>query len=99
MIGEHQFEHGFAGLAHLIIGGGDVHALGDHRRASGLQLGHLFDLDHAHAACALEREAGVIAKRGHFDARGFAGLDQQSSRGSGQFLSIDNQVNVWHESL
>ena len=53
MIAEEQLHHRLARLTHFIAIGGNDHALGHDRGAGGLELGHLFDLDHAHAASAL----------------------------------------------
>ncbi len=69
MVAEQQLDHRLTGLAYFFIVAGDDHALADHRGARGLQLGHLFDLHQAHAAGALQRQVGVVAERGHFNAR------------------------------
>ena len=82
MVAQQQFQHRLARLLDLVAVGGDDHALADHRRARGLQLGHLLDLHQAHAASALQREVGVIAERRHFDAHGLARLNEQRPRGS-----------------
>ena len=97
MVAEQQLDHRLARLAHFIAVGGDDHALGDHRRAGGLKLGHLLDLHDAHAAGALQREPGVVAKRGDFDAYALAGFDQQRPSGGRDFLSIDSESYISHE--
>ena len=68
MVAQQHLEHRLARLLDLVAVGGDDHALADHRGARGLQLGHLLDLHQAHAASALQRKVGVVAKRRHFDA-------------------------------
>ncbi len=98
MVAQQQFDHSFARLTHFIAVGLNDHALGHHRGAGGLKLGHLLDFDNAHTASALQRESGVIAKRGHLDAHGLAGLDQQRPSGSREFLSVDRKRYVRHKN-
>ena len=98
MVGEHQLEHGLARLFDLVALGGDHHALGDRRGARGLQLGHLLDFHQAHAAGALQRQAGVIAERRHLDARALAGLNEERPRGNGEFLAVDSKGYVSHKT-
>ena len=89
MVAEHELEHRLARLTHLVAVRRNDHALGHGRGAGGLQLGHLLDLHDAHAARALQRESGVIAERGHFNAHALAGLDQQRARGGRDLLAVD----------
>ncbi len=98
MVGEQQLEHRLARLLDLVALGGDHHALGDRRGARGLQLGHLLDFHQAHAAGALQREAGVIAERRHLDARALAGLNEQRPRGNGELLAVDSEGYVSHKN-
>ena len=70
----------------------DHHALGDGSGAGGLQLGHLLDADHAHAAGALQRKAGVVAEGGDLDAGGAAGFNEQRARGRGDLFAVDGQM-------
>ena len=53
MVGQQELEHVFARVADLFGVGAHDHAFGDHLRAGGLHLRHLFDFDQAHAARAL----------------------------------------------
>src|SRR5208337_1721581 len=76
MVAEQQLKHRLAGLAYFVAVSRDDHPLGDPGGAGGLELGHLLDFHHAHAARALQRKAGVITKGGHFDACVLAGVDQ-----------------------
>src|SRR5579862_2582891 len=99
MVPEQQFKHRLAGLLDLITFGGDDHALADHRGAGGLQFGHFLDLHQTHAASALQRKVGVIAKGGHFDAHGLAGLNEQRARGGGELLAIDSEIYISHEAV
>ena len=103
MIAEQHLEHRFASLANFLIIGGDGHGFADDRGAGGLQLRHFLDLHQAHAASALQREIGVIAKGGHFDADRLAGLDEQGAGGRGNFLAVDREAYffgcVCHESF
>ncbi len=82
MVGEQDFKRGLARLHHLLGLRLHHHAFGDGRGAGGLHLGHLFDFDQAHAACALERESGVVAEGGNLDAILLAGLNEQGALGS-----------------
>ena len=98
MVAQQHFQHRLARLLDLVAVGGDDHALADHRGAGGLQLGHLLDFHQAHAASALQREVGVIAERGHFDAHGLAGLNEQRARGSRELLAVDSESYVSHKN-
>ena len=62
MVAQQHLEHRLARLLDLVAVGSDDHALANHRRARSLQLGHLLNLHQAHAASALQREVGVVAK-------------------------------------
>ena len=89
MVAEQQLDHRLARLTHLIAVGRDDHALGHGRGAGGLKLGHLLDLHDTHAAGALQRKPGIIAKRGHFNAHALAGFDQQRPRGAVSYTHLD----------
>ena len=97
MVAEEQLNHRLAGLTHLIAVGRDDHSFGHRGRASGLKLGHLLDLHDTHAARALQREPGVIAKRRHFDTHALAGLDQQRPSRRRDLLSVDSKIYVSHD--
>ena len=73
------------------------HALGDRRRARGLQLRHLLDLHDADAAGPVDSEARVVAVVGNPDA----GLDGRLEDGPALFgrdgLPVDRQRNGVHK--
>src|SRR5271165_1031508 len=96
MVAEQQLQHGLSRLLNLVALGGDDHALGDRSGARGLQLGHLLDFHQAHAAGPLERQAGVVAEGRHLDARALAGLNEERSRGNGEFLAVNSEGYVSH---
>src|ERR1700733_6518962 len=96
MIAKQQFDHRLASLTHLVAVSGNYHALGDDSGAGRLELRHLLDLDDAHAASALERKVWVIAEGWHFDARGFAGLNQQRPGRCRDLLSVDSKCYIRH---
>ncbi len=77
MIGEQELDHVLAGFVHLLGVGLYDHAFGGDERARGLQLGHLFHFDEAHAAGGLQRKARVIAERRDLDALFFGRFDDQ----------------------
>src|ERR1019366_1309810 len=97
MVGEHQLEHGLARLFDLVAFGGDHQALSYWSGARGLQLGHLLDFHQAHAAGALQRQAGGIAERRHLDARALAGLNEECPRGNREFLAVDSKGYISHD--
>ena len=99
MIAQQQLDGGFARLGDLVAFGGDDHAFGYRGGAGGLQLGHFFQADQAHAASCLQREAGVVAKLGDGDAGLAAGLDQQSACGCGELFAVDGKGYVSHGFL
>ena len=98
MIAEQEFECGLACLGDLGGLGRDDHTLGDRCGAGSLELGHLFDADHAHAAGGLEGEAGVVAEGRDLDAGGFAGFDEQGAGGGGNLFAVYGKGYVWHMS-
>ena len=77
--------------------GRDDHALGHRRRAGGLQLRHLLDLDDADAAGAVDAEPGVIAVVGDLDAA----LDRRLENGLALFdrdlPAVDRQRDGVHK--
>ncbi len=97
MVAEQQLQHGLARLLDLVALGADHHALGDRRGAGRLQLGHLLDFHQAHAAGALQRQAGVVAEGRHLDACALAGLNEERSRGNGEFLAVNSKSYVSHK--
>ena len=99
MIPQQQFDHRLPRLLDLFAIRSDDHPFADHRGTRRLQLWHLLDLHQAHAASALQREIGVIAKRRHLDAHGLAGLNQQRPRRSGYLLAINSKCYVSHNNL
>ncbi len=96
VVAEQELEGGFAGLRDVGGFGEDDHAFGDRCGAGGLELGHLFDADDAHAAGGLERQAGVVAEGGDLDAGGLAGFDEQRAGGGGDLVSVYGKGYVWH---
>jgi hypothetical protein len=54
-------------------------AFGDRGGAGGLELGHFFLADDAHAAGGLQAEAGIVAEGGDLDAGFAAGIDEQGA--------------------
>lgn len=99
MVAEQELQRGFAGLGDLRGLGGDVHALGDRGGAGGLELGHLLDAHHAHAAGSLQREIGVVTEGGNLDAGRLAGINEQRACGCGEFLAVYGKGYVWHRLL
>jgi hypothetical protein len=53
------------------------HAVGSDERAGRLQLRHFFHFDEAHAAGRLQRQPGVVAEGGHFDALRLGRFDHE----------------------
>jgi hypothetical protein len=47
----------------------------------------------------LQREVGVIAERGHFDACALAGFNEQRARGSGKFPAVDSEIHISHANF
>ena len=99
MVPKQQFNHRLARLVDLRRIGGDDHALTDHRGAGSLQLGHLLDLDQAHAAGALQRQARVITEGGHLNAYILTRFNQQRTRRCRDLLAVNRDVHIWHKSL
>src|ERR1035437_8322255 len=97
MVAEQQLNDRLAGLTPFIAIVRDDHALGHARRAGSLKLGHLLDLHDTHAASALQRKSGIVAKRRHSNARALAGLDQQRASGSRDLFAVDSEGYVSHE--
>ena len=56
VVAQQKFQHHLARVAHRLRIRAHHHALGHHLRAAGLQLGHLFHFDQAHAASGLQRQ-------------------------------------------
>ncbi len=96
VVAEQELQRGLAGLRYFGGLGCNDHAFGDRRGAGGLQLGHLFDADDAHAAGGLQRQARVVAERGDVDARGLAGFNQQRARGCGDLFAVYGKGYVRH---
>ncbi len=91
VIGQEEFQHIFAGLAHLFGLGADDHAFRRNHGAGGLELGHLLDFDKAHAAGGLERQPWVIAERGNFRSDAAGRFNQQRARRHLDFAVVDFQ--------
>ncbi len=73
-------------------GGADDHAVLHHLGgAGGLELAHAFDLDHAHAALADDRQARVIAVVGDLNSDLESGFDQVGAGGHLDRASVDGQ--------
>ena len=98
VIAEQQLERGLASLRNL--GGLGLHhqAFSDRGGAGGLELGHFFDANDAHAAGGLQRETWVVAEGGDLDTVRLAGVDEQGARGGGQLFAVYGERYVWHLS-
>ena len=96
MVAQQKLDHGLPRLVDFLRVGRDHHAVRDHRRTRGLQLGHFLHFHQAHATRALQRKVRVIAERRHFNARGLARLNQKRSRRGGQALAINCECYVRH---
>ena len=96
VVAEQQFDGRLAGLRDFRRFSDEDLAFGNRGGAGGLELGHFFLPDDAHAAGCLQAEAGVIAEGWDLDAGFAAGFDEQRPRGSRQLLSIDCEGYVWH---
>src|SRR5256884_1414711 len=83
MVGQEKLEHGLARLAHLVRIGSNDHAVGGYQRARGLEFGRFFDFHQAHAACRLERQAGIVTERWHFRSDAPRRLDDQRTLRNG----------------
>ena len=69
----------------------DDHAFGGDERARGLQLGHLFHFDQAHAAGGLQRKTRVVAERRDLDALFFGRFDHQRAGGRGDLPAVERE--------
>src|SRR5215471_15175315 len=69
-----------------------------HRFAHGLQLGHLLDLDHAHAAIARNRKFGMITIMRDVDSHLRRGLNDGRPLRSGDLLTVDDDLNRIHKN-
>ena len=96
VVAKQEFDGGFARLDDFRRLGDKDLALRDGGGAGGLQLGHFFLADQAHAAGGLQAEAGVVAEGRDFDAGFAAGFNEQHARGSGELFSVDGESYVWH---
>ena len=95
MIREEELDHVLARFVDLVGGGLHHHAVGCDERAGGLQLGHFFDFDEAHAASGLQREAGVVAERRDFDALRFCRFDHKRAGVGGDWLAVDCEGDLF----
>ena len=96
MIPQEQLDCALARLHDLGALGRDDHARGHRRRAGGLELRHLLQAHQAHAAGGLQRKPGIVTELRNRNARGPAGLDEQSARGRGQRLAVNDKAYVGH---
>ncbi len=93
MIHEEELEHHRAsGLDAIALRSHD-HALGRHRVARNLQLGHAFDLDHADAAESRRAELGVIAVDRNLLLDRLRRLDEQRAFRHGNRHAVDRDVH------
>ena len=74
----------------------DNHAIGDRRRAGGLQLRHLLNAHHTHAASCLQRKSGIVAKGRNLNSRGLASFNQQRACRGGELFAVYGEFYVWH---
>ena len=72
----------------------DDHALGRLGVAGDLELGHLLDLDQAHAAVAVDGEIGVVAEVRDLDADLGRGLDDGRALRDFHRLAVEGEAHV-----
>src|SRR5271154_5171068 len=94
MIREQELDHILTRFVNLLGVRLYDHAFGSDERARGLQLGHLFHFDQAHAACGLQREARVIAERRDFDALFLGRLEHQRAGRRDDRLAIQSESDL-----
>ena len=95
MVREQELDHVLARAMHLLGVGLDDHAFGRDQRAGGLQLGHLFHFDQAHAAGRLQRKAGVIAEGGDFDPLRLGRFDDERAGRRGDLPPVERKCDVF----
>jgi len=88
-VDEDELEHARARLLDHVGPGAHHHAVLHGEVAGGLEGGHLLDFDEAHAAVARDAQIRVIAKGGHLDAGGLAGLQDGGAVPDVVFGAVD----------
>ena len=68
MVGEQELKHRLAAVLHLFVVRTDDHAVRDYRCTRSLELRHLLDRDHAHAAGTLQGQSRIVAERRDLDS-------------------------------
>ena len=86
------------GLHRLGALGVDDHAVGHLRVAGDLELGHLLDLDQAHAAVAVHGQVAVPAEVGDLDPRVGRGLDDRGPGGHLELPAVDRELGHYRSS-
>src|SRR5207249_7190099 len=94
MVDQEELEHALLVLVHLLGSGFDDHALGHVDGTGRLQLGHLLDLDQAHAADGDGRHLGMRAKDGDVDADLLGGVEDERPLGHGHRLTVDGERDL-----
>ena len=97
VIDQQELEDAGAGLDDVWRLGRDDHAVGHRRRAGRLQLRHLFDLDDADAAGAVDAEARMVAVVRDLDAALDGGLEHRFALGNGDGAPIYRQRDGIHK--
>ena len=93
MVGQQKFQHALAGLLHHFRFRMHHHAFGNRQRAADLQLRSLLDLDQAHAAGSLKRQAFVITEGRNFDSVLPRRFDQQSAFFSRKLTAVHREFD------
>ncbi len=92
MIDEQELHDGALRFLRIRRAGPDDHAVLHHLRGAGrLELPHPFDLDHAHAALADDRQARVVAVVGNLNPHLEAGFDEIGSGRDLDLAPVDGQ--------
>ena len=94
---QQQFDDVTAGLADVGRVGLDLHALPHQLAAGGHVEAHLLDLDHAHAAGALQAQVGVVAEPGDADPELLAGLHDGRAFGDRKGRAVDGEGDFLFE--
>jgi len=93
MIREQELHHTALGFFDFLTLRGDYHAIGAANRAGCLELWHFVDAHETHATGSLQRQVGVVAKRGNFESVFAADIDQAGTLGHLQIFVIDGDFD------